>query len=306
MAVIPGDVTGCVEWLIKKGRALGFHTVAGYLSPEDGLVADASWALNPGQKPLFTFNVDSDPGSLYTNALQWAGTSTEPKSWIHVGVLLHGPFELSFPGLPPRIRLFVFDVAQLSAALEEFARKVATLLVRYIGIELSASLPMVICVLARSTKGWPKGQPNTRIELAADTNVSPEGLSVFAVETEDNEVADPVLVPSRKVVPLEITAGDNFFDGALIRLIEADERHLLFSSEHRNLPFTFRFYLDKTTLKGSLSLWFDADKSNPPQATVFWELASAAHETGELRLCGPNGEVVAFSVKKSSWFSTSN
>jgi hypothetical protein len=299
MVAIPNEVAACVEWLIEKGRALGFHTEVGYVSPEDGLVADASWALNPDQKPLITFNVGSDLGNLYSNVIQWTGSSTEPKSWIHVGVLLPGSVKVDFPSLPPRIRIFVFEVVQLTAALEDLVSKAARLLATYAGVEASASPPAVVCAFARSTEGWPKGQPNARLELTADATVSQEGLNIFAAEMEEDEVMETILAPSRKVVPLEITAGDTVFEGALIRLIEADIGHLLFSTEHRNLPFTFRLCLAKIALTGSISLWFDADKSNPTQATVFWGLASAANEAGELRLSGPNGDVASFSIKKS-------
>lgn len=297
MAATTRDVASCVEWLIEKGSSLGFHAVADYMSPEDGLVAEASWALNPGQKPIFTFNVGSDVSGLYTNVLQWAGSSTEPKSWIHVGVLIRGPYELEFQDLPPRLRIIVFDVIQLSAKLEELARKVARLLAINTGVEPSASLPTVICAIARATDRWPTGQPNARLEFAAKIIMSPESLNVFAAEAEEDEVAEHILAPSRKVVPLEITAGGAVFDGALIRLIEADEGHFLFSSEHRNLPFTFRFYIDKTSGNGSISLWFDVDKSNLPQATEFWELAVAAHEADELRLSGSNGVVATLNLK---------
>jgi len=47
-----------------KGEGLGFHTETGYTSPECDAIADVAWALNPNQKPIFTFNVEETEEEL--------------------------------------------------------------------------------------------------------------------------------------------------------------------------------------------------------------------------------------------------
>ncbi|MFA5869992.1 MAG: hypothetical protein WC941_09875 [Candidatus Bathyarchaeia archaeon] len=300
MPPIPPDGEGCVKWLVEMGADLGFHAEANYVS-DDGSTADAAWVLNPGQRPIFTFTVEeADPMRLTSAALQWVGTSTEPRSWMHIGILLGGSVGgVSLPGLPERLRIYGGDEAdRLEADLEGFTKEVIRLLAKYMKTAPSGGgLRGSIKALADSTLGWPRGQPDARIEKEATAIISEEGLYPFTAETsEDDEAPEITLAPSRKVVPLDIKSGEITFDGALMRLTEADAERLLLSSEHRNLPFTFRFSLPRAGGGASLGLWFDADKSNQPQALEFWALADAAEAAGTIGLLGPSGEVAAFTL----------
>jgi hypothetical protein len=300
MPPLPRDGEGCVEWLVGKGAELGLQAEAKYVS-DDGSTADAAWALNPGQRPILTFTVEeADPIRLAAASLQWVGTSTEPRSWMHIGVLLGGSMEeMRLPGLPERLRIYGgAEGDRLEADLEGFTREVVRLLVKYMKTAPSGGgLRGSMKALADSTLGWPRGQPDARIEKEATAIISEEGLYPFAAETsEDEEAAEITLAPSRKVVPLDVRCGDTTFEGALMRLTEADAERLLLSSEHRNLPFTFRFSLPRAGGGASLGLWFDADKSNLPQALEFWALADAAEAAGKIGLLGPSGEVAAFTL----------
>lgn len=289
-----------MKWLVGKGAELGFQAVASYVS-DDGSTCDAAWALNPRQRPIFTFTVEEeDPMRLTAAALQWVGTSTEPKSWMHIGVLLNATLEETLlPSLPERLRIYSgADAEKLESYLETFTEGIAHLLARYSKTEpRGGGLRGSIKALADSTLGWPRGQPDARIEKEATATTSEEGLYPFAAETaEDDEAAEVTLAPSRKVVPLDIRCGGTTFEGALMRLTEADAGTVLLSSEHRNLPFTFRFSLPRAGGDASVGLWFDADKSNLPQALEFWALAEAAEAAGIIELLGPSGEVAAFTL----------
>jgi len=104
------------------------------------------------------------------------------------------------------------------------------------------------------------------------------------------------LKPSRKVVPIEVIGGDTSFEGALIRLIEAQDGNLLFSTEHRNYPSIFRLSARESGGDSTLDLWFDVDKSNIPQALRFRELVEGIMSSKMVVFAGPSGEVARLSL----------
>lgn len=286
------------------GAELGFHAQAKYVS-EDGVTADAAWALNPGQRPIFTFTVEeADLTRLVATALQWVGSSTEPRSWMHFGVLLSGSVEETcLHGFPERLRIYSeAEADRLAADLEQSTREMVRLLAKYLKTTPSdKDLRESIKALADSTLDWPCGHPNARIEMEATVTTSEEGLFSFAAETtEDDEADEIILTPSRKVVPLDVKSGDTAFEGALMRLTEVDSERLHLTSEHRNLPFTFRFSLPRSVGSGSVGLWFDADKSNLPQVLEFWVLAETVESIGVVELLGPSGELATLTLTRSS------
>jgi hypothetical protein len=76
-----------------------------------------------------------------------------------------------------------------------------------------------------------------------------------------------------------------------MRLVEARERQLLLSSEHRNYPFIFCLSTGEHGGESSLELWFDVDKSNVPQALNFWALVEAVEGSKLVSLVGPSERV---------------
>jgi hypothetical protein len=76
-----------------------------------------------------------------------------------------------------------------------------------------------------------------------------------------------------------------------MRLIEAEDGHLLFSTEHRNYPFILRLKVAERGGPSMLDLWFDADKSTVPQALEFSALLEAVESSKLVRLLGPSDEV---------------
>jgi hypothetical protein len=125
-----------------------------------------------------------------------------------------------------------------------------------------------------------------------------EGLFLFAAESEDDVGAElPALEPSRNVVPLEFVSGGVSFGGALMRLIEVEGGCFLFSTEHRNYPFIMRLKVAEGGGPSMLDLWFDADKSNVPQALEFSALIEAVESVKSVRLLGPSDEVAELIIQ---------
>jgi hypothetical protein len=235
--------------------------------------------------------------SLAAYALQWVGSSTEPKSWIHIGILLNGSTDplSSFP-LPRSVRLYdERSLPSLGSDLEELTEHMIRLLRTYTDDEPGGSTPETVCRLSRITEGWPKGMWASRLSLKVKT-VFGEGLSLFAVEgAEDEETDAPTLNPSRKVVPVDLTCGDISFEGALMRLTEAHERKLLFSTEHRNYPFIFQLTAGEDG-DSKLDLWFDVDKSNIPQALRFKEMVEGVLSSKGAVFASPSGELARITL----------
>jgi hypothetical protein len=286
-------------WLTETGEELGFHTETGYTSPEENAITEAAWALNSGQKPVFTFAVEeADPMRLAASALQWVGLSTEPKSWMHICISSSGSADslASFP-LPRSVKIYDRrSLPHLYHDLEGLTEKMTQLLRTYTDDEPGGDIPTTVRRLSHITTEWPKGIWSPRLSLKGRT-VFGEGLLLFAAEgVEDDETDVPALKPSRKVVPLEILGGNASFEGALMRLTEAQGENLVFSTEHRNYPFIFHLSAQRGGGDSKLSLWFDVDKSNIPQALMFRELAEDVMSSKTTVLVGPTGEFARVSL----------
>jgi hypothetical protein len=119
---------------------------------------------------------------------------------------------------------------------------------------------------------------------------------LFSVEDVEDGEAGTILRPSRKVVPLDVVSADVPFEGVLFRLVEANERRLLLSSEHRNYPFIFRLSTGEHGGASTLDLWFDVDKSNIPQALNFWAQIEAVELSKIVTLVSSSGGVAELSL----------
>lgn len=293
----PNDRAGLISWLIKEGARLGFHSEAGYASPVDGAVADVAWMMNTGQKPVFTFTLVEDLAGLMVFAMQWAGSSTEPKSWIHICVIMRGSIEVP-PLLPGGVKgYYVENLDSLRHSLEGFTDKMIRLLRNFTDDEPKGDRYETVRRLSGITADWPRGMWNSRLSLKAHTTFG-DGLKLFTAEgLEDEETDAPALKPSRKVVPIELVCDDASFEGALIRLVKAGCGRLLLSTEHRNYPFIFRL----TVIEGGdsdLDLWFDTDKSNIPQALLFRELVESVEASGSVYFSSPSGVLAESTLKR--------
>lgn len=284
---------------MNQGLRLGFQTEINYTNPEDNTVAEAAWVLNHGQKPVIIFSVEeADSMRLIASAMQWAGSSTEPKSWMRICILLRGSIDAlsTFP-LPKSVKVYdERSLAVLGNDLEELTENMIRLLRPYGEDEFSGSIPEEVQRLSRLTADWPNSMCGSRLSLNAQAAFG-EGVYMFAAEgTEDDETEVPILKPSRKVVPVELTCGDASFEGALVRLIEAKGGKLLFSTEHRNYPFILRVSAPEGGGDSLLDFWFDVDKSNIPQALRYRDLVEGVMSSKVAILSGPLSEVARLTL----------
>jgi hypothetical protein len=230
--------------------------------------------------------------------MQWVGSSTEPKSWIHVCVLTSGSAE-AFTSLPFPKNVKVCDgkhLESLDRVLEEVTERMIRLLRDYTDDEPGGSTYEMVKRLSDITAAWPKDMWSSRLTLKVQT-VFGDGLQLFTAEgMEDEEIDAPALKPSRKVVPVDVACGDASFEGALIRLVDASGDRLLFSTEHRNYPFIIRLSVPVDGDASAIDLWFDVDKSNVPQALRFRELVEGATDSKVVVFAGPSGEVARLTL----------
>lgn len=290
------DKPRLVSWLINEGARHGLHTEAGYTNPEEGVSADAAWMLNTGQKPVFTFAVVEGSEELMASAMQWAGSSTEPKSWIHICIITNGCVKMP-PSIPGCIKgYYAENPDHLSHALEDLTNRMIRLLQNFADDEPGGSRYERVKRLSGLFSDWTRGMRSSRLTLNAHTTFH-NGLNLFAAEgLEDEETDLPALKPSRKIVPVDLVCGVTSFEGVLMRLVDANGCQLLLSSEHRNYPFIFRL----TVAEGGesmIDLWFDSDKSNVPQALRFGELIEAVKAAGYVCLTGPSGVLAELTLK---------
>lgn len=230
--------------------------------------------------------------------MQWAGSSTEPKSWVHVCIFLDGSADM-LTGLPLPANIKLYDAQGLSRLiddLDDLAAHMTRLLSNYRGVSPDSALREAVKSTAAAIADWPRDKRNTRLSIETSAQLE-EGLYLFAVEDEADEATEEsMLKPSRNVVPLDVSSGVASFEGALMRLIEAGDGRLLFSTEHRNYPFIFRLSTVDGGGTSTLDLWFDVDKSNVPQALGFWALVEAIKSSGSVSLTGPSGDVAVLSL----------
>jgi hypothetical protein len=264
-----------VEWLSSEGRKFGYRPELWYICPFDGQRADVAWMFKNTPLPLFTFTVKSqDFQKLTSEALIWLGSSTEPKTWMHVGIFTGGGTKqiLSPMVQEDRIRILnsVEDTKSISSIFEKLNKSAMSLLERYSRVDPT---------------NWPKEQPNR-----CETFPISISLDITIFTDEDSTV----ISPSSNILPLNIIIDKaTVFDSTLFRLISVKESLIQLSTEHRNLPFIFNLEADTASGEGTLVLGFDADKSSIPQALIYQSMLEKYTEIGRLALTDQSGEVFA-------------
>ena len=264
-----------VEWLSSEGRKFGYCPALGYICPIDGQRADVSWMLNNTRLPLFSFTVESqDLQKLTSEAINWLGSSTEPKTWMHIGIFTGiGAKQILSPMVQEdRIRILtgVEDTKSIAYIFEKLHKSAMSLLERYSRVD-----PTI----------WPKEQPNRRETFPISFSLD---LTIFTCEDST------VISPSSNILPLNIIIDKaTVFDSALFRLISVKDFLIQLSTEHRNLPFIFNLEANTVSGEGNLVLSFDADKSSIPQALIYQSMLEKYIETGRLALTDQSGEAFA-------------
>jgi hypothetical protein len=264
-----------VEWLSSEGRKLGYHPEVGYICPVDGQHADIAWMFNNTKLPLFTFTVENhDLQRLASEALNWLGTSTEPKTWMHIGIFTGSDANQMISSIvqESRIRLLtdVEDTKSITSTLEKLHKSAISLLGDYSRVD---------------PKIWPLEQPNRRVTLPISFSLD---LTIFA--DEDSKA----ISPSSNIVPLNIIIDKTtVFDSMLFRLTSVKEPLIRLSTEHRNLPYILHIEANTNSGEGTLVFGFDADKSSIPQALIYQSMLEKYTEIGRLTLKDQSGGVFA-------------
>lgn len=249
--------------------------------------ADLAYGYRDNE-PVFAFILDDGDGSVAfpkAMGLYWATAEYINKPWCLIMVtalpmMPHNRQMLDNLGSQYNIRLIEApsDGAIIEVVTEQL-NHLTSVMHRYIdpnASNLSVSLGDAI-------RAWKTGKP--ALEDLTPVEVERGNLSIY----EENGR----MVPNRTTVPLTATSGEAELEGVLLRLVQS-EPHLVFYTEHRNLPSVFRLDLgDEQTL----TTRFEADKANLIEATSFENLVTAFKLKHEITFSDPNSGQTVFDVR---------
>ncbi|MBN2334571.1 hypothetical protein JXL21_03355, partial [Candidatus Bathyarchaeota archaeon] len=175
--------------------------------------------------------------------------------------------------LGSQYNVYVFDSERLSD-LTVFIDEKVRYLTRVLGRHTADGS---VSKLAESIRGWRRDKPRVSLGYRVDASYSVDDLRFFTDEGE--------LTPSRKTLPINlVTPAGVSMESVLPRLIDVDG-DLVFSTEHRNLPFVMKFSLGE---ESSLRLGFELDKANVSQAVAFEEFLAAFIEAEGFDVVDPS------------------
>jgi len=248
--------------------------------------ADAAYGFRENE-PVFAFIQDEGDGSMAFQramSLYWATAEYISKPWCLIMVtgipmMPHNKQMLDNLGALYNIRLL--EAPQDGALMEVVAEQLnqlTSVMQRYIDTDA----PSPSASLGESIRSWKAEKPI--LEDVIPVEVEPGDLSMY----EENGK----MVPNRTTVPLTAKSGETEIEGVLPRLIQS-EPHLVFYTEHRNLPSVFRLDLGDQTL----TMRFEADKANLIEATSFESLVTAFKSKREITFSDPNTGLTVFNVR---------
>ncbi|MBT4425247.1 hypothetical protein HOC87_12930 [Candidatus Bathyarchaeota archaeon] len=238
-------------------------------------------------EPIFAFIVDGGNGSMAFQkamGMYWATAEYISKPWCLVMVtalpmIPHNRQMLDNLGTQYNIQLL--ETPQKNALLNIFIdqlENLTSIMHRY--LEHTESNPSLS--LGESMRTWKSEKP--ALEDTFHVEIDRGDLSIY----DENGK----MVPNRTTVPLTVTSGEAEIEGVLLRLVQS-EPHLVFYTEHRNLPSVFRLDLKDQIL----TMRFEADKANIIEATSFESLVSAFKLKNEIRFSDPNSGQTVFNVR---------
>ena len=248
--------------------------------------ADLSYGYRENE-PAFAFIHDEGDGSMAFQkamGLYWATAEYISKPWCLVMVtalpmLPHNRQMLDNLGVQYNIRLL--EKSQNGAILDVVTEQLAHLMsIMHRYIDDTSSNPSLS--LGESMRTWKSEKP--ALEDVVPVEIERGDLSIY----EENGK----MVPNRTTVPLTVTSGEAEIEGVLLRLVQS-EPHLVFYTEHRNLPSVFRLDLGDQTL----TMRFEADKANIIEATSFESLVTAFKSKREITFSDPNSGQTVFNVR---------
>lgn len=252
--------------------------------------ADMAYGYRENE-PVFAFIQDGGDGSTAFHkamGLYWATAEYISKPWCLImptaqPMMPHNRQMLDNLGTQYNIQLL--ETPQNGAILEVVTKQLNHLTsVMYRYIDPNASNPSKS--LRDSINAWKSDKP--ALEDVFQVEIKHGDLSIY---TENGK-----MVPNRTTVPLTATSGETTIEGVLPRLVQS-EPHLVFYTEHRNLPSVFKLDLgDEETL----SMRFEADKANLIEATSFESLVTAFKDKQVITFSDPNSGLTVFDVR-ASW-----
>ena len=248
--------------------------------------ADLAYGYRENE-PVFALIQDSGDGSMAFQkamGLYWATAEYISKPWCLVMItslpmMPHNKQMLDTLGAQYNIQpLEAPQDGDITDVITEQLGHLTSILHRY--IDQDASNPSVS--FGASIRAWKSRKPS--IEDVFKVQVEMGDLTLY----EENGR----LVPNRTTVPLTVKAGDAEIVGVLSRLVQS-EPHLVFYTEHRNLPSVFRLDLGSQTL----TTRFEADKANIIEATSFESLVTAFKSKREITFSDPNTGQTVFNLR---------
>ena len=249
--------------------------------------ADIAYGYRENE-PVFAFIQDGGDGSTAFHkvmGLYWATAEYISKPWCLVMVtalpmMLHNRQMLDNLGIQYNIRLLETppDGAILEVVTEQIGN-LTSVMHRY--IDPNASNPSAS--LGDSIRAWKAEKPALEDVIPVEVE-----LGFLSVYEKNGKMA-----PNRTTVPLAVTSGEVEIEGVLPRLVQS-EPHLVFYTEHRNLPSVFRLDLG---VDQTLTMRFEADKANLIEATSFESLVTAFKSKHEITFSDPNSGQTVFNVR---------
>lgn len=238
-------------------------------------------------EPVFAFIADKGDSSMaFHNAmnLYWATAEFISRPWCLVMVT-------GSPMMPHNRQMLDNLASQYNIRLIEAPEGPQVL------DEVKTQLDGLTSMMTRYISNHSKPSTSLGESIRVWKNDKPVIEDTFHVEVELGDITiyqeNGVLTPNRTTVPLTVTSGESEVEGVLPRLIQA-EPHMLFYTEHRNLPVVFRIELGETPC---LTLRFEADKGNIIEATSFENLVTAFKAKRILSFTDPNTGRMVFRLR---------
>jgi hypothetical protein len=248
--------------------------------------ADLAYGYRENE-PVFAFIHDPGDGSMVFHkamSLYWATAEYISKPWclIMVTALPMMPYNRQMlDSLSTQYNIQLLEAPKDGTMVKVVAQQLnhlTSVLHRY--IDPTASNPSVS--LGNLIKTWKAEK--LALEDLIPVEIESGTLSIY----EENGK----MVPNRTTVPLTITSGEVEIVGVLLRLVQS-EPHLVFYTEHRNLPSVFRLDLGDQTL----TMRFEADKSNIIEATSFESLVTTFKVKHLITFRDPNSGQKVFNLR---------
>ena len=248
--------------------------------------ADSAYGYRENE-PVFAFIADQGDGSMaFHNAmnLYWATAEYISKPWCLImvtGTPMMPHNRQMLDNLSTQFNIRLIEGPQEGEVLEEVTSQLddlTAIMHRYVEDVSNKSAS-----LGGSMRLWKHEKPF--LEDVIPVEVKLGDLSIY----EENGQ----FTPNRTTVPLTAVSGEAEIEGILPRLVHS-EPHLVFFTEHRNLPVVFKLELGENP---EVTLRFEADKGNLIEATSFESLVTAFKSTGEISLNDHNTGESVFNLR---------